>query len=126
MNTRRAGWPTVVALAVLAGLCLGGRPETECLAAAPPEVSTEDAQAAYQELLAYLSAHLAAHERGGRWQSDDSALLAWSCGQQLSALVDLYEATGDRKWLDQLVRYADAAPHIAEALDFCRRTARVS
>jgi len=59
-------------------------------------------------LLDDLAKHLAAHERGARWQSSDSAILAWSCGQQLSAQVDLFLATNQRRWLDQLVRYADA------------------
>jgi hypothetical protein len=55
-----------------------------------------------------LEQRLATHDRAGRWRSADSSLLAWSCGQELSAQVDLFQATGERKWLDQLVRHADA------------------
>lgn len=62
----------------------------------------------FDALYADVAQQLATHERGGRWRSTDSSFLAWSCGQQLSALVDLFEATGGRNWLDQLVRYADA------------------
>ncbi len=59
-------------------------------------------------LYADVSRQLERHRRGGRWRSSDSGILAWSCGQQLAALVDIYQATGERKWLDQLVEYADA------------------
>ena len=46
-------------------------------------------------------------ERGGRWKDSDSAILGWSCGQQLQALVCLHQATGRRLWLDRLFRYAE-------------------
>jgi hypothetical protein len=47
-----------------------------------------------------LVAALDLFDRGGRWKNADSAILGWSCGQQLQALVYLYEATGERAWLD--------------------------
>lgn len=49
---------------------------------------------------------LDAFDRGGRWKDTDSAILGWSCGQQLQALDCLYEATGQRIWLDRLFKYA--------------------
>jgi hypothetical protein len=55
-----------------------------------------------------LGKQLESFDRGERWKSPDSAMLAWSCGQQLAALLDLYQATGERKRLDSFVRYADA------------------
>jgi len=74
----------------------------------PRIVDRKVAQDLFDTLNADLAKQVATHERGGRWRSADSSILAWSCGQQLSALVDLFEATRQRKWLDQLVRYADA------------------
>jgi len=60
-------------------------------------------QALREELVAALNAF----ERGGRWKDTDSAILGWSCGQQLQALVCLYQATGERVWLDRLFKYAE-------------------
>lgn len=62
----------------------------------PPESLHED-----------LLAAMEVFERGGRWKDADSAMLGWSCGQQLQALVFLYQATGERVWLDRLLKYAE-------------------
>lgn len=67
-------------------------------------LAARDADALYKELVSALDVF----ERGGRWKDSDSAILAWSCGQDLRALVCLFEATGDRQWLDRLFKYADA------------------
>lgn len=63
-----------------------------------------DKQALYKELVAAMDRF----DRGGRWKDSDSSILAWSCGQQLQAAVYLYQATGERQWLDRLFRYAEA------------------
>jgi len=59
--------------------------------------------ALYKDLLAAMDVF----ERGGRWKDADSAMLGWSCGQQLQALVCLYQATGETAWLDRLFKYAE-------------------
>lgn len=85
----------IAGLAALLAAARGARAET----AAPP--------AAKDPLYAELVAALDRFERGGRWKDSDSGILAWSCGQYLRALVELYQATGDQAWLDRFFKYAD-------------------
>ncbi|HUT33936.1 MAG TPA: hypothetical protein VNE39_10670 [Planctomycetota bacterium] len=54
-----------------------------------------------------LGGALDVFDRGGRWKDTDSAILGWSCGQDLQALVYLHQATGERQWLERLFRYAE-------------------
>ena len=79
------------------------------VAAVSPSLPAEDASAhrAQEALSKQLTASLEAFERGGRWKESDSSILGWSCGQELQALVYLYEATGERAWLDRLFKYAE-------------------
>lgn len=72
-----------------------------CRAQDAPRGNQPDAL--YKDLVAAMDVF----ERGGRWKDADSAMLGWSCGQQLQALVCLYQATGERAWLDRLFKYAE-------------------
>jgi hypothetical protein len=103
--------PLLLTMTVALGLA-GLEPDTRGAQPVQPGVPSEDAAVVAAELretlIRDLRQRLTIHERGGRWQSADSSVLAWSCGQELSAEVDLYVATGNREWLDQLVRHADA------------------
>jgi hypothetical protein len=75
--------------------------------AARGEVPQPPSERQQERLRQELQAALDVFERGRRWKESDSALLAWSCGQQMQTLVELYQATGDQSWLDRLFRYAE-------------------
>ena len=102
---RNSGWSWKAAVAT--ALLVWSVPSA-AWARQPRPVHQEPAGVLMDTLYADVSRQLARHRRGERWRSSDSGVLAWSCGQQLSALVDMYQATSERKWLDQLVEYADA------------------
>ncbi|MGD0089783.1 MAG: hypothetical protein ABSE73_07670 [Planctomycetota bacterium] len=81
---------------------------TACLPAALA-LASEEAARGHQGDVLYkkLVADLEIFERHERWKESDSSLLGWSCGQDMQALVCLYETTGDRQWLERFFRYAE-------------------
>jgi hypothetical protein len=50
---------------------------------------------------------IAAFDRSDTYKSPDSGSLAWGESYVLSAYYWMYQATGDRAWLDRIVRHAD-------------------
>jgi len=85
---------------VVAGAALSGLLTCSCAEQAAPG---EKLGALHKELVSALDRF----ERGGRWKEADSSTLGWGCGQDLQALVYLYQATGERVWLDRLLKYAE-------------------
>jgi len=94
---RRRFW--LVAILALAAMLLAA-PE-RVRAEEPPD---PDAERLRKELFDAMDAF----DRHGHWRDSDSGVLAWSCGQQLQTAVYLYQATGQREWLDRLFKYAEA------------------
>ncbi len=88
----------LLATAVLAAaVAITAGPVRCAVASAPPEISVRHAD----ELIAKLPP-------GDPWEKfPDGSTLAWGESHVMHALVDLYEATGDSKYLEEVVRRGD-------------------
>jgi len=54
-----------------------------------------------------LRADLERFDRAGYWGRGDSAIYAWTCGQHLASMIELYKATKNREWLDLFASVVD-------------------